>query len=134
MKFNLLIIDDEEDIRTVLKEYINEEFKNINVELSKNANEALSLFKTTNFHIVFLDIVMPGMDAFEFLKSIKSQNSFTQIIVITGNSDLTKIINAFENGADDYLTKPFDINTINDIIINTQKKLKRWSKLFKDTL
>ncbi|BBE31229.1 hypothetical protein OSSY52_13700 [Tepiditoga spiralis] len=134
MKFNLLIIDDEEDIRTVLKEYINEEFENINVELSKNADEAFYLFENTNFHIVFLDIVMPGMDSFEFLKKIKSQNSFTQIIIITGNSDLNKIINAFENGADDYLTKPFDINTINEIIINTQKKLKRWSDLFKDAL
>ena len=87
------------------------------------------------FHIILLDIVMPGkINTFKLLEIIKNKNKLTQVIMITGNSTLDRVLEAIEKGADDYLLKPFDRDQIIDSLNCVIRKIKNWKKAFKTSL
>lgn len=137
MNFKIMIVDDEYDIRELLKEFILKFFENnkdikVIVDTFQNADEANKFLKENMYNMVLLDIVMPGMNSFDFLKIIKKYNSFIQVIMITGNSDFDKLMKAFENGVNDYITKPFDLDLIEEILSDNVKKIKRWREAFQD--
>ncbi|WP_175418038.1 response regulator [Marinitoga sp. 1138] len=134
MTWNILIVDDEKEIREILKEYISLEFKDAKISIVENADEASKLLKEKQFHIIMLDIVMPGMDAFEFLKEVKKLNSLIQVIMITGNSTLKRVLEAIEHGADDYLMKPFSTEEVKKILHCSFDKIGRWRSAFKNSL
>ncbi|MHA1332336.1 MAG: response regulator [Candidatus Hodarchaeales archaeon] len=139
MKINILIVDDEEDIRKTLKrlleKYLIIKAVEIEVHEADNADRALKIAREKLFHVVLLDIVMPGeTDAFEFLKKIKEINKLTQVIMITGNSTFDRVLEAIEEGADDYLLKPFDKETIIESLKCTIRKIKNWKQAFKLSL
>ena len=134
MKINTLIVDDERGIRESLKEYIEMKYENLNTDISENADEALKKIENKSYHLILLDIVMPGMDAFDFLKRVKEINPLIQVLMITGNSTMEKVLSALENGADDYLTKPFDFDDLENIIKCNIEKIVRWREVFKNSL
>ncbi|MDN5343371.1 response regulator [Oceanotoga sp. DSM 15011] len=134
MNIRILIVDDEKDIRNLLKEYFENKFDNLIVDTAENADIADQMIENSIYHFVFLDIVMPGMDPFELLQKIKELNKLVQVIIITANSTMDKVLNALEFGADDYLTKPFDFESLNEILESNIKKIIRWKNTFKNSL
>jgi len=134
VKLKVLIVDDEAGIREVLKEYFESEYTDLEIDTAENANAALEKIENNVYHFILLDIVMPGMDPFDLLKKVKEMNKLIQVIIITGNSTLDKVLNALEFGADDYLTKPFDFDTLKSIIDTNIEKIIRWKTTFKNSL
>jgi two-component system phosphate regulon response regulator PhoB len=80
------------------------------VEIASNADEALFLLKKENFHLILLDIGLPGKDGYALLADLQSLRYVKDIpiICLTGKTNITDKITAFSLGVDDYLVKPFD--------------------------
>ncbi|WP_244154298.1 sensor histidine kinase [Desulfospira joergensenii] len=100
----ILIVDDEEDIRDVLA--ISLADMGYEVLEAENGEAAMALFREKNPMIVLTDIKMPGMDGIEILKKIKSENPYAQVIMITGHGDTDIAIRSLKHEAIDFITKP----------------------------
>ncbi|SHE56858.1 Response regulator receiver domain-containing protein [Marinitoga hydrogenitolerans DSM 16785] len=133
MAWKVLIVDDEPGIRDVLKDYIEMNFEHTKIETAENADIALKKINEDQYHVVLLDIVMPGLDAFEFLKKVKALNSLIHVIMITGNSTMERVLEAIESGADDYILKPFSTKEIEEILKCSFAKIERWRNAFKNS-
>ena len=101
---NILVVDDEKLIRTVIKDYLENE--NMTVYEAEDGLEALKKFKEEKIDLVVLDIMMPKMDGFETLKELK-KISDTPIIMLTAMKEEIDKLHSFDMGVDDYVTKPF---------------------------
>ena len=103
--YNLLIVDDDERIRNLLRQYlINQGFI---VSTASGSEEARNKIKLMRFDLIVLDIMMPGDDGLILTREIRG-NSQTPIILLTAKSGTESKIEGLELGADDYLTKPFN--------------------------
>lgn len=100
----ILIVDDEEKIREVIKEYCEAE-KYICTEVD-NGKAALEKLKKENYDLLVLDIMMPKMDGYEVLKELPKEYRIPTIILSARAEEYDKL-QGFELGIDDYLTKPF---------------------------
>ena len=100
----ILIVDDEDKIREVIKEYL--EANNYTCYESSNGMEALELLKRNNYDLLVLDIMMPKMDGFEVLKELPKEYRIPTIILSARGEEIDKL-QGFDLGIDDYLTKPF---------------------------
>jgi len=107
---NILIVDDEESFRTHLKRLFVR--RGYAVTEAANGAEALARAVQQRFDIVLLDIVLPGLDGVEVLRTIKEQTPETQVIMMTGNATVSNAIASMKLGAYDYLTKPFDFEEL----------------------
>jgi len=106
---HILVVDDEPSIQHFLKR--NLELRAFKVSLASNGLEALSHFEHTNFVLIILDIMMPGMDGLEVCRRIR-QHSTVPIIILTALGEEADKIAALDQGADDYLTKPFGVGEL----------------------
>jgi len=104
-KANILIIDDEEAIRDSCRQVL--EGEGHNVKTAKDGEEGLSLFKREFFHVIFLDLKLPGLDGMALLTLFKEENPATPIIIITGFASIDSVVEAMKRGAFHYLSKPF---------------------------
>jgi two-component system alkaline phosphatase synthesis response regulator PhoP len=102
----ILIVDDEDDIRTLLQ--YNLEKEGYSVETAENGETALKLVGTFKPDLVLLDVMMPGMDGIEVCETIRSNESYknTLICFLTARSEDYSQIAGLEAGADDYVSKP----------------------------
>ena len=124
MKAKILIVDDEENIRSVIKEYAtNEGYK---VEEASNGNEALTKLEKQKFDLMVLDIMMPSLDGITLLEKLPTSKKIPTIILSARDEETDKLI-GFEKGIDDYLCKPFSpkelMARIKAIIHRTQKEI-----------
>lgn len=101
---NILIVDDEELIRDVIKEYSTNE--GYNVYEASDGFEALDIIKKEKIDVIVLDIMMPKLDGFSAYKKIKNIKNIPTIILSARTEEYDKLL-GFELGVDDYLTKPF---------------------------
>ena len=104
MDERILIVDDEEDIRVVLKISLSD--LGYEVFTAENGEEALRILKETNPPIVLTDIRMPVMDGIELLRKIKDGDPETEVIMITGHGDMDLAIKSLKHEATDFITKP----------------------------
>ena len=100
----ILVIDDEESIRLLLK--LSLTHKGYEVILAEDGEKGIEAFKQTRPPIVLTDIKMPGMDGIEVLKHIKQLDPDTRIIVITGHGQMESAIEALQLEASDFINKP----------------------------
>lgn len=100
----ILIVDDEDKIREVIKEYL--EANNYTCSETDNGEKALDLLKKNDYDLLVLDIMMPKMDGFEVLKQLPREYKIPTIILSARGEELDKL-QGFDLGIDDYLTKPF---------------------------
>jgi len=126
-KAHILIVDDDDRIRDLVKEYLNQ--NNYLVSTAKDANNAFEKTKIIKFDLIVLDIMMPGKTGLEFTKENK-QKINTPILLLTAKGEPSERIEGLEIGADDYLTKPFEpkelILRINNILSKTKSsEIKR---------
>jgi len=104
-KNHILIVDDDNRIRDLLKDYLSEN-KYI-VSTAENADQAKERLKYLKFDIIILDVMMPGQNGYELTKDIKAQIK-VPIILLTAKGEVENRIKGLELGADDYIGKPFE--------------------------
>jgi DNA-binding response OmpR family regulator len=103
---NILVADDEIDIRNLIK--ISLEENGYNALTAQNGKEALDILKTQDVHLAILDVMMPVMDGFNLLRKIREQSTIPVIFLTARTDDMDKVL-GLGLGADDYLSKPFSI-------------------------
>ena len=118
---HILMVDDDEGIRSLVKKYLNE--NNFLVTTAKSAEDATRKIKIINFDMIILDIMMPGKSGLEFIQENKD-NLNTPIILLTAKGTANERIAGLEIGADDYLPKPFEPKELVLRINNILKKTK----------
>jgi DNA-binding response OmpR family regulator len=106
---HILVVDDEPGIQDFIRR--NLELRSFKVSLASTGMDALLQFDLTKFVLVILDIMMPGMDGLEVCRRIR-QKSTVPIIILTALGEEADKIAALDQGADDYLTKPFDVGEL----------------------
>lgn len=119
MKYQILVVEDQEEIRSIIEKYLDKE--GFSVYLAKDGFEALNLFNNNIIHLVLLDIMMPGIDGFEVLKEIR-KISEVPVIMLTARQEEIDRIKGFDSGADDYVVKPFSVK---ELIMRIRRLIKR---------
>ena len=102
---HILVVDDDEGIRSLVKKYLNE--NNFLISTAVNAEDAKKKIQLIKFDLIILDIMMPGKSGLEFIQENK-KNLETPIILLTAKGEPNERIEGLEIGADDYLPKPFE--------------------------
>ncbi|MDZ7290243.1 MAG: sigma-54 dependent transcriptional regulator [candidate division KSB1 bacterium] len=113
-KANILIIDDEEALRDSCSQALQKE--GYTVRCAKDGMEGLEFFKKEFFHVVLLDLRLPGLDGMEVLSKIKEESPETPVIIITAYASIESAIEAMKRGAFDYLAKPFSPEELRIVI------------------
>jgi len=104
-KAHILLVDDDEGIRSLVKKYLNE--NNFMVTTAENAESASEKIKIIKFDLIIMDIMMPGKSGLEFIHDYKKDLD-TPIILLTAKGETSERVEGLELGADDYLGKPFE--------------------------
>ena len=119
---HILVVDDDDGIRSLVKKFLNE--NNYLVTTADSAENASDKIKIIKFDLIVLDIMMPGKNGLEFIEENKT-NLDTPIILLTAKGEAKERIEGLEIGADDYLPKPFEpkelILRIKNILDKTKK-------------
>ena len=119
---HILVVDDDEGIRTLVKKYLNE--NNYLVTTANSAEDAFEKIQIIKFDLIILDIMMPGKSGLEFIKENQKKLD-TPVILLTAKGEADERVEGLEVGADDYLPKPFEpkelILRIQNIIQKTKK-------------
>ena len=122
-KAHILVVDDDDGIRNLVKKFLNE--KSFLVNTAYSAEEAQKKIAIIKFDLIILDIMMPGKSGLEFLNENKSFID-TPVILLTAKGEPKERVEGLESGADDYLPKPFEpqelLLRIKNILSKTQKK------------
>lgn len=123
----LLIVDDEIEILNMLRR--NLELEGYEVALTTSSAEALEMMKDDLFNLVLTDIKMPGISGVELLTEIKKINPLANVIMMTGYSSMTNVVDCIGNGAVDYFVKPFsDLELIFAALDQARTRVRRWQK------
>ncbi|MDA7811131.1 response regulator transcription factor [Candidatus Pelagibacter sp.] len=119
---HILVVDDDEGIRSLIKQYLNENnFLVTTSDSAENAEEKISIIK---FDLIVLDVMMTGKSGLDFIKQNKSKID-TPIILLTAKGEAENRVEGLEIGADDYLPKPFEPKELTLRIKNILNKTKR---------
>jgi len=103
---DLLVVDDEETLRSVVSQVLSAD--GFRVDEAASGEEALAAFRETSHPLVITDIRMGGMSGIELLTEIKQHNPDTQVVIMTSHASLDSALTALRAGAYDYLVKPFE--------------------------
>lgn len=140
MSYKILLVEDDKKISEIIEKYLqNNDFK---VDIVFNGIDALEKFSRNNYHLVVLDIMMPGINGFEVLSEIRTISDIP-VVIVTAKKDEIDRLNGFNKGADDYIVKPFSpkemVKRVEAIIKRaykpiTQKKLLIYKDLKLDLI
>ncbi len=119
-KVKLLIVEDDPNLGQILTEYLS--IKGYDAHLCEDGEEGYKAFKTKNFDLCILDIMMPKKDGFTLAKEIRETNSDIPLIFLTAKSMKDDAINGLKIGADDYVTKPFSME---ELLLRIKAVLRR---------
>jgi DNA-binding response OmpR family regulator len=120
-KRTILVVDDEPQIRLLLKEFLSEHFE---VELASNGAEAVQASRSGRPDVILMDVMMPDLDGISAVRKIR-ENPATRaipVLMLTAANTSRQRIRAFDFGADDYISKPFEVD---ELIARIQSKLSR---------
>ncbi|MGE5626979.1 MAG: response regulator transcription factor [Solirubrobacterales bacterium] len=123
MQYNILVVDDDEEIRNAIEIYLRDQ--GMNVFKAADGLEALSLLEENEIHLILMDIMMPKMDGIQATINIRKSKNIP-IIILSAKSEDTDKVMGLNIGADDYITKPF--NPL-ELIARTKSQLRRYVNL-----
>ncbi|MBN2058055.1 MAG: sigma-54-dependent Fis family transcriptional regulator [Candidatus Saganbacteria bacterium] len=118
-KANILVVDDEKSMRESMAMLLSE---NYNVKLAKSGKEAIEVVRNQPIDLVLLDIRLPEIDGIEVLKLIKGHDDSIEVIMVTAVIMVKKAVEAIRIGAYDYITKPFDIEALQEQVEKVLEK------------
>ena len=122
-KNHILIVDDDDRIRNLLKDFLSE--NHYIVSTAENADQAKEKLNYIKFDTIILDVMMPGQDGYDLTKEIKRQIK-VPIILLTAKGEVENRIKGLELGADDYLGKPFEPK---ELLLRIRNIIKKGNKL-----
>jgi len=122
MEERILVVDDEKSIADLISYAFKKE--NYSVETAYDGEEALDKIRSFKPHVVIIDVMMPKMNGFEVCRRLDNRENLG-IVMLTSKSDIVDKVLGLELGADDYITKPFDIR---EIIARVKSLLRRLNK------
>ena len=126
MPFKILIIEDEKNISEIVAKYLEKE--GYTTIIANDGIEGLALFRDSNPDLVISDVMMPTIDGFEVLREIRLISD-VPVIMLTAKQEEVDRLKGFENGADDYVTKPFSPK---ELVRRVMVMLKRTYKAIED--
>ena len=104
---SVLYVDDEEALRGLVQDQLM--IEGFSVDTADDGDTAVEMVGKKTYDVVLLDVRMPRMSGIEVLKHLKQKKIFSRVIMLTGVDDLGIAIEAVKNGANDYLTKPYEL-------------------------
>lgn len=122
---SILIIDDDKELCALIKRSVLSE--DIEADFCNTGKEGLKKLKEKDYQLVILDVMMPGMDGFETLEKIRAENSLP-ILMFTSKNDSASKVRGLRAGADDYLTKPFDMDELIARIVSLIRRYTRFNQ------
>ncbi|MFA5479332.1 MAG: response regulator [Candidatus Muiribacteriota bacterium] len=125
MEIKMLLVDDEEEILNLLRKYL-EKAGFTNIYTINDPEKALEMMQKDLYKIVLLDIKMPKMDGIELLQKIKDVNPLCNIIMVTAYSDLNNVVECIAKGAVDFISKPFKMKEIVEVVSQAHERINRW--------
>lgn len=123
MRNRVLIIDDDMGLCQLLKKCVEKE--NISAELAYTGTDGLKLALQGNYQLIVLDVMLPEIDGFHILEKIRSVSA-VPVLMLTAKTASTDKVNGLRSGADDYLTKPFDVE---EFIARVLSLIRRYTTL-----
>ncbi len=117
---NILLVEDEKKIADILRKGLGEH--QYHVDVAYDGLVGQKVFDAHEFHLVILDLNLPGMNGYELCKYIRSRNEKIPVIMLTALSSTEDKIQGFDAGADDYIIKPFDFK---ELLVRIRALLKR---------
>ncbi|WP_050615470.1 response regulator transcription factor [Bacillus testis] len=121
-EIRILVVDDEERIRRLLKMYLERE--EYMIDEAADGNEALAKASANDYDLILLDIMMPGKDGIEVCRELREKKS-TPVIMLTAKGEEINRVQGFEVGTDDYIVKPFSPR---EVVLRVKALLRRSSK------
>ncbi len=109
-RLHILVVDDDEKIRTMLRRYLADEGFEVSLAADGAAMRAILDHRAAN--LLLLDLVMPGEDGLTLIKQVRQKHGALPIIMLTGRGDVIDRVVGLETGADDYLAKPFHLREL----------------------
>ncbi len=133
MIYRIIIVDDEAEILRALDTFFN--LRGYEVVTCSDPRTALERIRTERFHVALLDINMPQMTGIELLKEIKESRPTVQVIMMTAYTTIEKAIECVENGAGDYLLKPFqNLDELAEVVRMAGDRVHRWERVACESL
>lgn len=127
-KHTILVCDDEKDLVSVLKIYL--EAENYRVLEAYNGEQALEILKKEKVHMALMDVMMPGMSGFETVIKMRNMGMDLPVLFLTAKSEEADKIVGLNCGADDYITKPYNIG---EVLARVRSQLRRYTMQFGKT-
>lgn len=121
---DVLVVDDEEEIISMLKR--NLELEDYTVNGAQDRESAVEAMEEQLYSIVLLDIKFPNTSGPELLEIMKDINPLTNVVMITGYSSMENVVDCLGNGAVDYFTKPLDLDVVIERLDEIEQKIERW--------
>lgn len=122
-KIRILLTEDDANLGMLLREYLIA--KGFDVELQPDGEKGLQAFKRSHYDLCILDVMMPVKDGFSMAQEVRIMNQDVPIIFLTAKSMKADILNGFNVGADDYMTKPFSME---ELLMRIEAILRRTTK------
>lgn len=123
-KPSILLVEDEENLHETLK--LNLELEGFEVTSAYNGNTALQRIQTEYFDLVVMDIMLPEVDGIHVIETIRIQNNEVPILILSAKNTSADRVLGLKKGADDYLTKPFNLE---ELLLRVQKLINKNKKL-----
>jgi len=106
----LLVVEDDRDLRRFLSKAFREE--GYAVAETESGDRAIDRALDGSYHCIILDVMLPGRDGFSVVEELRRRGVFTPVLMLTARDELESRVRGLEGGADDYLTKPFDLSEL----------------------
>ena len=119
-KTKILLVEDDENMGYLVKDYL--EMTGFDVQLITDGAAVMPVFMSQKFHICLLDVMLPHKDGFTLATEMRQFNATMPIIFLTAKNNVKDKIEGLKLGADDYITKPFDLE---ELLLRIQNVLKR---------
>jgi len=123
MSAHILLVEDEPGLVLTLTDRLRSE--GYTLEAVADGNEAVELATRQRFHLIILDVMLPGMDGFEVCHELRQRDVLTPVLMLTARTQVTDKVKGLKLGADDYLTKPFETP---ELLARIEALLRRGSR------
>ncbi|MBE5981071.1 MAG: response regulator transcription factor [Paenibacillaceae bacterium] len=124
MNYNILVIDDDKELCSLIKQSVATE--EIIADYCYSGMDGLAILEKKEYHLIILDVMIPGLDGFQTLEKIRHKSSIP-ILMLTSKNDSASKIFGLRSGADDYLTKPFNMEELIARIISLIRRYTRFN-------
>ena len=120
----LLLAEDEEAMAEAVTAFL--EYHHYEIDWVNNGTDALETARTGIYDVLILDIMMPGMDGLEVLRTLRGEGNRTPVLLLTAKGEIRDKVLGFETGSDDYLTKPFALDELRVRVDALTRRGQNW--------